>query len=116
MTDFKERWNLDMTLQVLQQEMIDSESRAAATKWLLLYGPPEIRNMLQQAADIAIRQCFMELESKIYTRDGEPCYDIRGLAVALGLNEGEVIEKMREMEKQYGVQHLFAEDETQGIQ
>jgi hypothetical protein len=116
MTEFKERWDLDMTLQVLQQEQIDSESWADAAKRLPLYGPPKIREMLRQAADIATRQYFPELESKVYTRDGEPCYDVSRLAIALGLNEEEVIEKIREMEKQYDVQPLFAEDETQGIQ
>jgi lipase chaperone LimK len=116
MTDIKNQWNLEMALQVIQQETISSEVWADAAKWLLLYGPPQIQELLRQASSIATQQCFPQLQSGGYTDEGEPCYDIRALAAALGLSEEETIEKMQELERQQGRTQLYAEDAIRKIQ
>lgn len=116
MTDIKNQWNLEMALQVIQQETISSEVWADAAKWLLLYGPPQIQELLRQASSFATRDCFPQLQSAGYTDEGEPCYDVRELAAALGLSEKETIKKMLEVERQQGKTQLFSEDAIRKVQ
>ena len=40
--DFKDEWDLDTALKVVQNKTVDSKLWAEAVEWLLLYGPPEI--------------------------------------------------------------------------
>ena len=105
-----------MALQVLHQETVTSEVWADAAKWLLLYGPPQIQELLHQASSFATRDCFPQLQSAGYTDEGEPCYDIGALAGALGLSEKETIEKMQEVERQQGKTQLFREDTIKKVQ
>jgi len=116
MTDIKSQWDLEMALQVIQQETVTSEVWADAAEWLLLYGPPQIQQLLRQASSIATQHCFPQLHSAGYTDEGEPCYDIRELAATLGLTEEETIEKMQELERQQGGTQLFTEDAIRKVQ
>lgn len=116
MNDIKNQWNLEMALQVIQQETVTGEVWADAAKWLLLYGPPQIQDLLLQASSIATLHSFPQLQSAGYTDEGEPCYDIRKLATTLGLSEDETIEKMQELERQHGRTQLYAEEAIRKIQ
>jgi len=116
MTDIKSQWDLEMALQVLQQETVTSEVWADAAKWLLLYGPPQIQELLRQASSFATRDCFPQLQSAGYTDEGEPCYDISDLATTLGLTEEEAIEKIQEVERLREKTQLFTEDSIRKVQ
>ena len=58
MTSFKEQWNLEMALEALKSKTIDSEAWSEAAKWILLYGPPKLQELMRQAAGIATNSCF----------------------------------------------------------
>ncbi len=88
--DFKDEWDLDTALKVVQNKTVDSKLWAEAVEWLLLYGPPEIVSILLQASGHATEQVFPELEASSYTGDGTPVYDVVKLAKTLGMSEEEV--------------------------
>jgi len=116
MISFKEQWNLEMALEVLKNQSVESEIWSEAAKWIMLYGPPELQEVLRQASSIATNSCFPELEPERYTSSGEPCYDIEKIAKALGITRQEALEKIAEMENEQGIQHLFDAPETENIQ
>ena len=116
MVSFKDQWNLEMALDVLKNESVDSEVWSEAAKWIMLYGPPELQEVLRQASEVATKSCFPELEPERYTESGEPCYNIEKIAEALGISKEEAMEKMAAMEDEQGVQHLFDDSETDNIQ
>jgi hypothetical protein len=113
---FKEQWDLEMALEVLKNRSVESKVWSDAAKWIMLYGPPELQEVLRQASSIAINSCFPQLEPERYTDSGEPCYDINKIAEALGVTKQEALEKIAEMENEQGVQHLFDASETENIQ
>ena len=115
MTSFREHWNLEMALEVLKNKSVESRTWSEAAKWILLYGPPELQEVMRQASNIATRSCFPELEPERYTDAGEPCYDIEKVAEVLGVTKQEALEKMAEMEYEQGIQHLFDGSETHKI-
>ena len=112
MTSLKEQWNLEMALTVLTSETVGSETWAEAAKWIMLYGPPELRDVMRQASSSATKSCFLELEPERYTEDGEPCYDIEKIAEALGGSKEEALKMMMELEDELGIQHIFGSSET----
>jgi len=116
MISFREQWNLEMALEVLKNKNIDSKTWADAAKWILLYGPPELRKIMQQASNIATNSTFPQLEPERYTESGEPCYDIEKIAEALGVSRQEALEKIAEMENEQSMQHLFDGSDTNKIQ
>ena len=113
---FKEQWNLEMALEVLKNENVESEVWSEAAKWIMLYGPPELQEVMQQAATIATKSCFPQLEPERFTGSGEPCYSIERVAVALEISKEEAMEKIAAMQDEQGVQHLFDKSETEDIQ
>ena len=116
MVSFKEQWDLEMALEVLKNRSVESKVWSDAAKWIMLYGPPELQEVLRQASSIAINSCFPQLEPERYTDSGEPCYDINKIAEAVGVTKQEALEKIAEMENEQGVQHLFDASETENIQ
>ncbi len=116
MTSIREQWNLEMALEVLKSKAIESKTWSEAAKWILLYGPPELQEIMRQASNIATNSFFPQLEPERYTESGDPCYDIEKVAEALGVTKQEALEKMAEMEYEQGIQHLFAGSETYKIQ
>ena len=116
MTNFKEQWNLEMALDVLKSQNVESATWSEAAKWIMLYGPPKLQEVMRQASNIATKSCFPKLEPKRYTGFGDPCYDIEKIAEALGITKQEALEKMAEMEYEQGIQHLFDESDTENIQ
>lgn len=116
MENFKNSWTLEMAMAVLENKTIDSKTWSEAVEWLLLYGPPEIRQVLDQASHTATSVCYPELKPTGYTPDGEPCYQIDDIAESLGISREEAIEKMTELEEIHGFRHLYEDEETYKIQ
>lgn len=116
MEDFKQQWDIKMALAVLENQTVDADLWSEAVEWLMLYGPLEIQNILNQASTLATRQEFPELSPLGYTADGEPLYDIKALAESLGITQEEATEQLLEKEKNQNIQHLFASDESMKIQ
>ncbi|MBI5558696.1 MAG: hypothetical protein HY885_13775 [Deltaproteobacteria bacterium] len=116
MNDFKKSWTLEMAVAVLENTNVDAKTWSEAVEWLLLYGPPHIRELLGQASHSATSACFPELKPSGYTRDGQACYEIDAIAESLGLSREEAIEKMTELEQIHGFRHLYEDDETLKVQ
>jgi len=116
MPSLQDEWDLTMALQVLQSETVDSKIWADAVKWLLLFGPPEIREMISQASSMATSEFFPELSPIGYSEKGEPLYDIKKLAESLGMNEEEALAKMAELESELGVRSLYAASGAHRVQ
>lgn len=88
--DFKDYWNVETALEVVQNKTVDSQLWAEAVEWLLLNGPPEIVSVLLQASGQATEQCFPDLQTAQFTSDGMACYETSQLARSLGIPEEEV--------------------------
>ena len=115
-TPFQHQWTVESAMEILQHPTVDSAIWAEAVEWLLLYGPPEIKTMLQEASGQATQTSFPELKAQRYTPDGSPCYDIADLAQVLGIPEEEAQAQLKEKEIKHGVRHGYAEDDTTGLQ
>ena len=115
MIKFKEQWNLEMALEVLKNQTVESGVWSEAAKWIMLYGPPELQEVMRQASNIAIKSCFPELEPERYTEAGDPCYSIDKIAEALGITKQEALERMSEMENDQGIQHIYDTSESDNI-
>lgn len=87
---FKDEWNLEIALKILQHPTVDSQLWAEAAEWLLRYGPPSIQKILLSASQAATEIQFPELTPSHYTADGLPVYDTARLAESLGISEEEV--------------------------
>jgi hypothetical protein len=116
MMTFKEEWTVESALEILQHPTVDSAIWASAVEWLLLYGPPEIQELLQQASGHATSESFPELKPQRYGPDGSPCYDLAELAKTLGISEEEANAQLMEKEMKHGIQHGFSEDDTTTLQ
>ncbi len=116
MTSFKEQWDIEMALEVLKNKSVESKIWSEAAKWIMLYGPPELQEVMRQASRIATNSCFPQLEPERYTESGEPCYDIEKIAEALGVTKQEALEKIAEMENEQGIQHLYNTSTTDNVQ
>ena len=116
MTDFKQEWTVESAMEVLQHPTVDSAIWASAVEWLLIYGPPEIQQLLQQASGHATSEGFPDLKPRRYGPDGTPCYDIAELARTLGIAEEEARAQLMEKEMRHGIQHGFSDDDTTALQ
>jgi hypothetical protein len=72
--------------------------------------------MISQASGMATEKFFPELTPTGYTDEGEPLYDIEALAQSLGISEEEAMEKIAELEKEFGIKNIFAEEEARKLQ
>lgn len=115
-TPFQHQWTVASAMEILQHPTVDSELWAEAVEWLLLYGPPEIKGLLQEASGQATQASFPELKAQRYAPDGSPCYDITELARSLGISEEEAQTQLKEKEIKHGVQHGFSEEDTTRLQ
>ncbi len=117
MTDnFKRQWDVEMAMTVLENKTVDSKLWAEAVEWLLLYGPPRIKEILSQASSMATQEHFPELKPTGYSPDGQPCYDVRKLAEFLGLTPEDIMKKLGEMEIKQESIHLYSENEINKLQ
>ena len=110
--EFKDLWDLKSAMQVLEHKTVDSKLWAEAVEWLLHYGPPEIRQMLLEASEIATGTTFPELKPTHYTPDGQPCYDISALAKSLGITEEQTREILRRKEQEENEDQIVKIDEN----
>ena len=107
---------METAMEILQHPTVDSKVWAEAVEWLLLYGPPRVRELLQQASGHAMKENFPELTPTGFTADGEPCYNVADLAKSLHISEEEAAEMIAEKERQHGIRQLFGEQETSKLQ
>lgn len=87
---FKDEWDLESALKILQHPTVDSKLWAEAVEWLLKYGPPSIQKILLNASKNATESEFPEFKPSHYTADGLPIYDTAKLAETLGISVAEV--------------------------
>jgi len=87
---FKDEWNLEIALKILQHPTVDSQLWSEAAEWLLRYGPPSIQKILLNASQAATELQFPDLKPTDFTADGMPVYDTARLADILGIAEDEV--------------------------
>ncbi len=116
MPTFKQNWDVKMAMAVLENKTVDAELWAEAVEWLMLYGPPEIQDLLSQASSIATSQEFPELTPTSYNADGSPLYDINELAEHLGISAEDAKERLQQKQQEQNTQHLFSDDEAIKIQ
>nr|WP_321468728.1 hypothetical protein [uncultured Desulfobulbus sp.] len=114
--EFQQEWTLEAAMEILQHPTVDSKIWAEAVEWLMIYGPPEIRELLQQASGHATEKSFPGLKPQGYAPDGTPCYDIGELAHALDISEEQARQKVEAMEAKHGIRHGFGEDDISGLQ
>lgn len=104
--DFKEQWDLEMALSVLGSETVDARLWAEAVKWLLLYGQPELREVLAAASATSFAQCFPGVRVSGHSDSGQPYYALADLAGALGIPLAEAAERLVELQSTLGVEFL----------
>ncbi len=114
--DFKKSWTEETAMEILKHPTVDSKLWAEAVEWLMLYGTPEVRDLLLNASGIATHDCFPNLKPESYTADGQPCYNISALAKSLELEEDEVRRIIAEKEKMHGTRHAVESDDVYKIQ
>ena len=108
----KDLWDLESAMQVLAHTSVDSKLWAEAVEWLILHGPPEIRQLLIDASTSATNSSFPDLTPTHYTPDGQACYDIGELAKSLGISEEEAKSILKQKEKEHELMQLFGGNET----
>lgn len=108
----KDLWDLESAMKVLTHDSVDSKLWAEAVEWLIIYGPPEIRQLLLDASNIATTASFPQLKPTHYTPDGQACYDISELAQSLGIAEDEAREILKQKNEEHKLLDLFEEDGT----
>ena len=113
---FEKEWTVQSAMEILRHPTVDSKIWAEAVEWLLLYGPSDIKKLLQDSAGHATREEFPDLQADSFTTDGEPCYKIADLAQALGISEEEAGRMIAAKERKYGIRQLFGQQETKKMQ
>lgn len=105
-----------MAMAVLENKTVDAELWAEAVEWLMLYGPPEIKDILSQASSLATSKEFPELTPIGYNADGSPLYDINQLAESLGISVEDAAKRLQEKEHEQQTKHLFSDEESLKVQ
>ena len=116
MTEFKKEWTVESAMEILAHPTVDSRIWSEAVEWLLVYGPPEIKEVLQQASGHATSKEFPNLKAHGFAGDGESVYSVADVAAALGISEQEAAKIISEKQQKHGVQHLFDEQDTHKVQ
>lgn len=113
--EFKTLWDLESAMKVLESDSVDSKLWAEAVEWLLIYGPPEIQQLLIDASLTATRNSFPELKPSHYTADGQPVYDVSALAKSLNVEEAEVREILSRKSSDYQTIDEFGSDDSSTV-
>ncbi len=108
--EFKDLWDLESAMKVLSHDTVDSKLWAEAVEWLIINGPPEIKELLLSASNSAMQSSFPGLEPSSFTIDGRPCYNIRSLADSLGVSADEVHRILREKSREHGIDYVVEDD------
>lgn len=112
---FKQLWDLESAMKVLENDSVDSKLWAEAVEWLMMFGPPKIQKLLLEASKTAMNSSFPELKPTHYTDDGEPCYDVGELAQSLGITKEEVQEILKKKAIEHENVELFQDDDTSTV-
>ena len=116
MTDANREWTLENALKILHHPTVDAKSWSEAVEWLLLYGPPEVQELLQDSAAIATEKTFPDLKPAGCTGEGEMVFDVAELAKALDISNEEAVKLLADKEKRHGRRQIFDGDETFKVQ
>ena len=116
MTEFKEEWTVESAMEIVQHPTVDSRIWAEAVEWLLLYGPPEIREMLKGASGYAAGKEFPDLKAQGFTAEGDIVYSIAEIAKVLGISEEEAADMIAEKEMKHGMLHRLDEQDSKKVQ
>jgi len=114
--NFQDEWDLESAMTVLKHQSVDAQTWAEAVEWLLLYGPPEMQDLLLLASAAATQTQFPELRATGYTRDGQPCYDVKAIAKSLDISAEEAQEIITKKEMAHEMRHFVNENETFKLQ
>ena len=101
--EFKELWDLQSAMKVLEHDTVDSKLWAEAVEWLIMYGPPEIQELLLEASATATNSSFPDLTPTQFNKSGQPVYDVKALAETLGVSEEEVKKILEEKERTHAI-------------
>jgi hypothetical protein len=110
--DFKDQWNSEMALQILLSETIDSKTWADAIKWLILYGPEEIKRLLLEASTDATSNFFPDLKPAGFREDGQPYYDLANLAAVLDADPESLQKSLSRIEGETGFSLVVDEEDV----
>lgn len=116
MYSFKDEWDLSMALEVLGNENVDSKTWADAAKWLLLYGPPEVREIISQASLHASSETFQNLKATGFDESGRPLFTLEDLASSLGITTEDALRHMENIDGEEDSFQLFSGDNVKKIQ
>ncbi len=116
MSGFEKEWTVESALEILHHPTVDSRIWAEAVEWLLVYGPPEIQEMLSQASSFAANKEFPDLKPQGFTDKGELVYSIAELARALEISEEEAAEMIAEKQRKHGVRQIYDSRDSRKIQ
>lgn len=116
MTDFKEEWTLESAMEILQHPTVDSKIWAEAVEWLMLYGPPEVKEMLKAASNYATSKEFPDLKPQGFDENGDPVYSVSEIAEALKISEEEAAEMIAKKQEQHGIQQILSSMDTKKVQ
>lgn len=116
MNVFREKWTAAAAMEILAHPTVDSRLWAEAVEWLLLYGPPEIRALLQEASGYAAGLEFPDLKVAGMNGAGDPVYSIAALAQMLGISEEEAAAMLARQEQRHGISHCFGEEDITKVQ
>ena len=116
MTEFKQEWTVESAMEILQHPTVDSKIWAEAVEWLLLYGPPEIQEILKAASSYATTKEFPDLKPQGFDEKGDPVYSVSEVAKALDISEEEAAEVIADKQQKHGVQQLLSDKDTKKVQ
>ena len=114
--EFKDQYDLQTALKIAKHPTVDSKIWAEAIEWLLLYGPPEIQQMLLSASHSATATEFPDLKPSGYSTDGQPFYNVSDIASQLGISEEEAKTIIEQKEQLHKLKHLASNQEATKIQ
>jgi len=106
-------FTLETALAVVQHPTVDSQLWSNAVEWLLLHGPPRVREVLLYASQDATSTQFPALTPAGFTPEGEPFYRIDELARTLDRDEEEIREVLER--KQQGLEPPRQDDGTETV-
>ncbi|PHR29012.1 MAG: hypothetical protein COA36_04850 [Desulfotalea sp.] len=101
----KDLWDVHTAMKVLEHDTVDSKLWAEAVEWLMLYGPPEIQDLLLEASTTATSRSFPNLTPTHFTASGQPIYNVKALAENLGVPVEEVKKILEDKERAHATLH-----------
>ena len=116
MSDFKQEWTLESAMEILQHPTVDSKIWAEAVEWLMLYGPPEVSEMLKAASGYATSKEFPDLKPQGFDENGDPVYSVSEVAKTLQISEEEAAEIIAAKQEKHGIQQFYSKMETKKVQ